>query len=245
MRVQCSESANEVFKVVVEAAEDAAKYMMERVGAEVEKTKINSRDLLTEVDPACQKIIEGYMEKYFPEHGIVGEESVASGREASIQAIDAGLKAHEWLWIVDPIDGTTNFVHGQPMSGVSIGVAYKGEPIIGVIVDPYREETFTAIKGAGAYLNGQKIHVSAEQSRKEALVGVGSPTVTDCIDAVLRGTVLMMPEVKKDWERKTISTIPTFHPPQISSLSLSLSFCLHVRFGPCVCSAAQPSCSHG
>uniref|UniRef100_A0A7S0G5P7 Inositol-1-monophosphatase n=1 Tax=Rhodosorus marinus TaxID=101924 RepID=A0A7S0G5P7_9RHOD len=190
------ESSLAVFEVVVKAAEDAASHMMHRVGAEVAKTKINSRDLLTEVDPECQEIIERHMRSEFPDHGILGEETTPSGRQNSINALETALKDKEWLWIVDPIDGTTNFVHGQPMSAVSIGVTYKGELVLGVIVDPYRSETFAAMKGKGTTLNGEPVTVSNEQTAAEALVAAGSPTATDSLHAVIRGLAVMMPEVR-------------------------------------------------
>uniref|UniRef100_A0A7S2ZV69 Inositol-phosphate phosphatase n=1 Tax=Rhodosorus marinus TaxID=101924 RepID=A0A7S2ZV69_9RHOD len=191
------EESSAVLGVVIRAAEDAASHMMNRVGAEVEKTKINSRDLLTEVDPECQDIIEKHMRSEFPDHGILGEETTPSGRQNSVNALETALKEKEWLWIVDPIDGTTNFVHGQPMSAVSIGVTYKGELVLGVIVDPYRSETFAAMKGQGTTLNGDPVSVSNEQTAAEALVAAGSPTATDSLHAVIRGLAVMMPEVRK------------------------------------------------
>eukprot|EP00188_Purpureofilum_apyrenoidigerum_P001508 Plantae.Rhodophyta-Purpureofilum_apyrenoidigerum.ctg1838.p1 GENE.Plantae.Rhodophyta-Purpureofilum_apyrenoidigerum.ctg1838~~Plantae.Rhodophyta-Purpureofilum_apyrenoidigerum.ctg1838.p1 ORF type:complete len:307 (+),score=51.52 Plantae.Rhodophyta-Purpureofilum_apyrenoidigerum.ctg1838:105-1025(+) len=186
----------DVLPAVIEAAEKAAAHMMAKVGAEVQKTKVNSRDLLTEVDPECQQIIQDCVKEKFPDHGLLGEESVASGRDASEQALEESLREHKWLWIVDPIDGTTNFVHGQPMSAVSIGVACNEEMVIGVIVDPYRKETFAAMKGNGATLNGEPIRVSQEQTLSEALVAVGSPSASDSLNAALRGLVLMMPKVR-------------------------------------------------
>mmetsp|Transcript_753 Transcript_753/g.2447 ORF Transcript_753/g.2447 Transcript_753/m.2447 type:complete len:310 (-) Transcript_753:230-1159(-) len=196
VRAAAIHKPEDVLPAVIEAAEKAAAHMMAKVGAGVQKTKVNSRDLLTEVDPECQQIIHDCVREKFPDHGLLGEESVASGRDASEKALEESLQEHKWLWIVDPIDGTTNFVHNQPMSAVSIGVAHSEEVVIGVIVDPYRGETFAAVKGGGATLNGQPIRVSQEQTAEEALVAVGSPSASDSLDAALRGIVMMMPKVR-------------------------------------------------
>lgn len=111
---------------------------------------------MTATDKACQDDIEAVVKDAFGEpgsggrgHHFLGEESVAAGSEASASAL-AGVLRSEWLWVVDPIDGTTNFVHGVPLSVVSIGVAYEGEMAVGVIYDPFRDELFAASRGAGA-----------------------------------------------------------------------------------------------
>lgn len=108
--------------------------MKANVGADVLKTKFNPKDLLTEVDGQCQTVIEKVVSKQFPEHALLGEENVAPGAAASTVALSDALDGEgvaEWLWIVDPIDGTTNFVHGIPLSAVSIGVAYRGQVVVG------------------------------------------------------------------------------------------------------------------
>ena len=92
----------------------------------------------------------------FPNHDFLGEEDVPPGKEASAAAIDAKLSNSEsdWLWVVDPIDGTTNFANGMPLCMPSIAVAYNGEVVVGVIFDPHRDEYFTAVQGRGAQMNG-------------------------------------------------------------------------------------------
>lgn len=121
---------------VVHAATEAGALMKSKIGADVVKTKFNPKDLLTEVDSECQRAIERVVAKNFPEHALLGEENVAPGAEASTVALTEALGAEGgegsgWLWIVDPIDGTTNFVHGMPLSAVSIGVAYEGQLVVG------------------------------------------------------------------------------------------------------------------
>lgn len=130
-----------VLATAVHAANEAGTLMKTKIGADVLKTKFNPKDLLTEVDSECQRIIEKVVATQFPGHALLGEENVEPGAKASTVALDKALRAGEqtgdgrsssdWLWIVDPIDGTTNFVHGMPLSAVSIGVAYRGQVVVG------------------------------------------------------------------------------------------------------------------
>lgn len=124
----------QVLAGAVHAASEAGALMKANVGADVLKTKFNPKDLLTEVDGKCQKVIEKVVTRQFPDHALLGEESVEPGAAASTVALSDALEGEgvaEWLWIVDPIDGTTNFVHGIPLSAVSIGVAYRGQVVVG------------------------------------------------------------------------------------------------------------------
>eukprot|EP00193_Tetraselmis_chui_P010390 CAMPEP_0177770176 /NCGR_PEP_ID=MMETSP0491_2-20121128/10768_1 /TAXON_ID=63592 /ORGANISM="Tetraselmis chuii, Strain PLY429" /LENGTH=298 /DNA_ID=CAMNT_0019287339 /DNA_START=358 /DNA_END=1254 /DNA_ORIENTATION=+ len=165
-----------VMQVATEAAQKSAKIIREKTGADVIKTKGNPRDLLTEVDSEVQAIIEDAVSSAFPEHGFLGEESVPPGPEASTAALKKILddpSSPDWLWIVDPIDGTTNFVHGMPLSAISIGVAYKGELVGGLIHDPFRDECFTATLGGGAFCNGKPIKVGKEATAGDATVASG------------------------------------------------------------------------
>lgn len=142
--------------VACAAARKAGDRMLASIGtasAAVEKTKANKQDLVTAVDKACQEDIEACVRDAFGPageggHQFLGEESVAAGSDASATAL-ADLVGSEWLWVVDPIDGTTNFVHGVPLSVVSIGVAHRGRLAVGVILDPYRSELFAAVTGRG------------------------------------------------------------------------------------------------
>lgn len=134
---------------------------------------------MTKVDKECQEMIESRIKTSFPTHDFLGEENVLPGAEASAQALEEMI-AKEWLWIVDPIDGTTNFVHKRPASVVSIAAAHHGQVVVAVIYDPYRDELFSSRKGNGAHLNGAKLSVSSEETFGEALVGFGigtKPTV--------------------------------------------------------------------
>lgn len=162
--------------VAVAAARTAGAHMKSHLlTARVEKTKSSKDDLVTVVDKQCQDLVFQTIARAFPTHEFLGEESVDPGSEASKRALEA-LVVKEWLWIVDPIDGTTNFVHKRPASVVSVACAHRGEVVVGAIYDPYRDEMFTARRGQGAFLNGERAHVSAESSFSEALVGFGIGT---------------------------------------------------------------------
>ena len=128
----------------------------------------------------------------------IGEEDVPPGKEASAAAIDAKLQNNpsNYLWIVDPIDGTSNFVHGMPLCMPSIAVAYKGEVVVGVIHDPHRDETFTAIRGQGAYMNGERIKVGEQSTIGDAIIAMGSPPAEESMQMSLAALPVLMPKVR-------------------------------------------------
>ncbi|MBI4398117.1 MAG: inositol monophosphatase [Candidatus Omnitrophica bacterium] len=119
-------------------------------------------DIVTRVDHACEKLIIALIQKNFPKHAILAEESGA--REGA-----------EYTWVIDPLDGTINFAHSLPMSTVSIAVEQEGKIILGGVFDPFREELFFARKGRGAALNGKKIRVSQIRDLDKALLCTGFP----------------------------------------------------------------------
>ena len=160
------------------------------------KTKASRGDLLTEVDVAVQEIIEQRVRAKFPDHGFLGEESVAAGPKASADALRAALDASEseFLWIVDPIDGTTNFVQGLPLVGISIGVARRTaagwELAVGCIVDPFsklgRPEVFSAVVGGGATADGAPISVG-DETLADAVVCTGFGPSEASLRPMVRG----------------------------------------------------------
>ncbi|GMF37540.1 unnamed protein product [Phytophthora lilii] len=167
---------NAMLDVAIAAARAAGAHMKSHLStSRVEKTKSSKDDLVTVVDKQCQDLVFATIKQTFPTHEFLGEENVAPGSEASARALH-DMVSKEWLWVVDPIDGTTNFVHHRPASVVSVACAHLGEVVVGVIYDPYRDELFTAQKGKGTFLNGQPAHVSHEASFSEALVGFGIGT---------------------------------------------------------------------
>jgi len=187
-------------KVAIEASIAAGNIIVGNAGgAEVTERKANSRDLLTLIDPMCEKVIKETVLGSFPEHDFLGEEMVSPGKEASAAALSEriGVRAcSDWLWIVDPIDGTTNFVHGMPLCMPSVAVAYKGEVVVAVIYDPHRDELFTAIKGNGAFMNGQKISVGEQFDIGDAIVAMGSPPAFESLEMSLKGVKALMPKVR-------------------------------------------------
>lgn len=124
-------------------------------------TKSNPVDLVTEIDKASEQLIRRVLRRAAPGFGFLGEEC---GAEVS---------SSDYRWIVDPIDGTNNFVHGLPLFGVSIGLEHRGEMAVGVIYDPMRDELFSAMRGRGAYLNGRRIHAAPTKQLAQSLLATG------------------------------------------------------------------------
>ena len=120
-------------------------------------------DLVTEADLASEKAITQLIRTAFPEHSILAEES----------GITPGADSHKW--IIDPLDGTTNYAHSLPEVTVSIAFAYKGRLVFGLVLNPVTEELFCGVQGRGTTLNGQPIHVSSVQTMGESLLVTGFP----------------------------------------------------------------------
>lgn len=158
----------------IEAAKEAGHLIRMKIGNPSRlDTKSNPQDLVTEVDKAAEEAIRSTIRRKYADHELLGEESVEPGSEASQNAIREKQNTGTYLWIIDPIDGTTNFVQGFPFCCASIAVAYQRSTRVAVIYDPLHDELFTAIKGYGAFLNGQNIHVSAEPVLAESLIATG------------------------------------------------------------------------
>ncbi|MDR6554766.1 inositol monophosphatase family protein [Paenibacillus qinlingensis] len=159
-------------------------------------TKHSAQDLVTEVDKGSEKLIRNLIMTHFPNHSILGEEGVEPGPEASAKALQE-MSDEEYLWIVDPIDGTTNFVHGFPFFSVSIALAHKGEVIVGVVYEPSRDELFVAEKGKGAYMHGKKTEVSEEETLLTSLIATGFPADRDgALPINLKGVQALSPKVR-------------------------------------------------
>jgi myo-inositol-1(or 4)-monophosphatase len=122
--------------------------------------KTSASDLVTAVDKEVEKHVVETILRHFPDHGILGEESTFAGDP----------RQFDTLWVIDPIDGTTNFVHQQINFSVSIAVYHKGEGLVGVVYDPSRDEMFYAVKGEGAYLNDQPLRLERQVKLEEALL---------------------------------------------------------------------------
>ena len=153
---------NIALKAARKAGETIARSMDELDKVRVDEKSAN--DFVTEVDRASERDIIGLLKKTYPDHAFLGEESGSSG------AANA-----EYRWIIDPLDGTTNFIHGIPHFCVSIACEYRGQLEHAVVLDPIRREEFTASRGRGAQLNGRRIRVSERKSLDGALIGTGIP----------------------------------------------------------------------
>ncbi|MCT4592986.1 MAG: inositol monophosphatase [Anaeromicrobium sp.] len=124
-------------------------------------TKSNHSDFVTEVDELCENELIKLIQTTYPNHGILGEETGKSPIES------------DYVWIIDPIDGTTNFLYGSPRFSVCIGLRYKDEGVLGVVYFPILDEMFCGVKGEGAYLNGKKIKIGTKKKLKECVVVTG------------------------------------------------------------------------
>lgn len=156
-------------EVATRAARDAGRLLLTHVGKPTTiETKRSVIDLVTETDRASERLLYKAILQRFPDHGFQGEERLRTNPEAPYQ------------WIVDPLDGTTNFVHGVPVFAISIALAHQGRLVVGVVYDPTRQEMFTAIKGAGAWLNARRIRVSRIRHMGQSLLSTGfSPKFRD------------------------------------------------------------------
>ncbi|SDO66768.1 myo-inositol-1(or 4)-monophosphatase [Paenibacillus sp. yr247] len=183
--------------VAINTAAKAGQWIKSKLGdINSVDTKFSSQDLVTEVDKGSEKLIRNLIMTHFPDHSILGEEGVEPGPEASARALQA-MSEEEYLWIVDPIDGTTNFVHGFPFFSVSIALAHKGEVIVGVVYDPSHDELFVAEKGKGAYMHGIKTVVSLENELSGSLVATGFPADRNgALPINLKGIQALSPKVR-------------------------------------------------
>lgn len=159
-----------MLNTAVKAARKAGA-IINRASLDIDRVRISRKDrndFVTEVDEACERVIIETLTQAYPSHGFLGEESGLTG-------VSAAAKASEYVWVIDPLDGTTNFIHGMPVYCVSIGLLHKGQVTQAVVYDPSRDELFVASKGKGAFLNDRRIRVSKQDRLEGALVGTGFP----------------------------------------------------------------------
>lgn len=150
-------------QVAVEAARLAGSYQRYRFGSPIDVDMKGDKDLVTEVDRESERLIAERLLSCFPGHNILAEEGDYPSSESAFR------------WIVDPLDGTTNFTHGFPWFCVSIGLEAEGELVAAVIFNPIYDELFTATKGGGAFLNGRRLKVSEHAPLADTLLGTGFP----------------------------------------------------------------------
>ncbi len=157
-----------MLNTAVKAARRAAA-VINRASFDIDRIKVNEKgrnDFVTEVDQAAEATIIEILKTAYPDHAILAEESGASANLHD---------KHENVWIIDPLDGTTNFIHGFPTYCVSIALKQRGQITQAVVYDPNRNDLFTATKGGGAFLNEKRIRVSRRDKMADALIGTGFP----------------------------------------------------------------------
>ncbi len=156
-----------MLQFAMQTAREAGRILAERFGrVALQVSHKGDIDLVTEADLAAEQLIIERIRSYYPRHAILAEEGGAVVREG-------GQGEHKW--IIDPLDGTTNYAHGYPCFCVSIALERAGEIIVGVIYDPLRDELFAAERGSGATLNGRRIRVSNVEDLNRALLCTGFP----------------------------------------------------------------------
>jgi myo-inositol-1(or 4)-monophosphatase len=175
-----------LLNVAVMAARRAGSALIKKM-VNLEKLKVEQKghnDFVSDADLAAEKAIINCILKHYPDHAILAEESGIQGESDTV-------------WIIDPLDGTTNYLHGFPVFAVSIGVQIKGRMEHAVVYDPLRQELFTATRGQGAHLEGRRIRVSGQKQLERSLIGTGFPfrqadqeigPYMDMLGNVIRGT---------------------------------------------------------
>jgi len=166
----------------IKAAFESGKILKSYFGNISDIRKKGPVDLVTEADTASEEMIIGIIRETFPEHSILAEES----------GLDQGDEDHQW--IIDPLDGTVNFAHQVPIFSISIAYAFKGIPVMGIVLNPVTGELFSAVSGEGAFLNNRPIQVSDTRIMQESLLATGFPynllsifdTITERLENCLR-----------------------------------------------------------
>ena len=162
-----SQALHPMLNVAIIAARKAGN-IINRASLDIDQLKVTTKstnDFVTEVDQKAEQVVIETLLTAYPGHGILAEES---GREH-------GAKNSEYVWIIDPLDGTTNFIHGLPFYAVSIALAYRDQVQQAVVYDPTRNDLFYASKGRGAFLNDKRLRVSKRTRMADSLIGTGFP----------------------------------------------------------------------
>ncbi len=154
---------SDYLREAVSAARIAGQYQKSRFASTLAIEMKGDKDLVTEVDKESERLIVEHLLSRFPGHDIIAEEGAY---------LHAGSPCR---WIIDPVDGTTNYAHGYPWFCSSIALEVEGELVVGVIYNPIYDELFTALKGEGAYLNGNRLSVSTRMPLSNSLLGTGFP----------------------------------------------------------------------
>jgi len=162
-----STALHPMLNIAIKAAR-AAGAIINRASLDLDRIQVDTKapnDFVTEVDRAAEVAIIDILLAAYPGHGILAEESGST----------RGARDSDYVWIIDPLDGTTNFIHGLPTYAVSIGLAFRNQVQQAVVYDPARNDLFFASKGRGAFLNDKRLRVSKRTRMAESLIGTGFP----------------------------------------------------------------------
>jgi myo-inositol-1(or 4)-monophosphatase len=160
---------NRLLNFAIQTARDAGNILVERLGRALQVSNKGDIDLVTESDLASEKLIIDRIKSHYPRHAILAEESGAT------DGIEIVPGKTDWKWIIDPLDGTTNYAHGYPCFCVSIALERAGAIEIGVVYDPMRDEMFAAERGQGATMNERRMRVSTIDDLNKAMLCTGFP----------------------------------------------------------------------
>lgn len=177
-------NSTELIDVAQTAARAGAKCLLEWID-EFRVAEKGRSDLVTDADFASQKAIVSQIREHFPSHHLLGEEGLTHAEGDS-----------EFRWVIDPLDGTSNYVHGFPYYCVSIGLEHQGELVLGVVYDPNRDELFSAFRGEGAHVNGTKIETSPIASLDQAMLVASLPVGTTGRDIAIDRFLKVLPEAQ-------------------------------------------------
>ena len=173
-----------MLETAIEAARQVGQVLLEQFGTHQEIKSKGLRDIVTGADLAAQSRAIEVIRSQYPDHDILSEE---------LGQVPAG--ASDYCWIVDPLDGTTNYSRGYPCFSVSIALSYRGEAILGVVYDPLRDQLFQAQRGLGAYLNDDRIHISGVERLIDALVGFDWARKQDLRSQTAQAVAEIAPEI--------------------------------------------------
>lgn len=156
---------HQMLDTATSAAREAGAFLKESVGKvrNIEHKMGQFRNLVSEIDKGSEARIIAAIRSRYPDHAILAEESGSTGGGS------------DYKWIIDPLDGTTNFLHGVPIFCATIGIEHKGVVVAGVTYDPNRDELYTAEQGSGAFLNGERLQVTEAATLRDALMVTGFP----------------------------------------------------------------------
>ena len=155
---------DQFLETAISVAREAGAILRDRYGKDHDVRFKGPVDMVTEADAAAEALIAERLRSLYPDHDLLGEEGATGSSDAS---------GSPYRWIIDPLDGTTNFAHSMPHFSVSIGLEHEGQALVGVVYDPLRDEMFSAARGQGAHLNGKPIKVSTTDSLLRSMVATG------------------------------------------------------------------------